>query len=279
MITWNWGCANVGQYTGGSPIVDIAYLARSDHRIQTLVALTERPRSRSELCELTGVSSSTMRRTLDEFDDRLWIRKDGYQYVATRLGEVIATGMTELIKRVETERELRSVWQWLPAAISEFPFETWSELTVTVAEPDAPYRPVRRFESLLRETTTVRFLRPEVALMDLCFDLLHQLIGEGVNVTLIDRPECHRYFLSTYPERSLEMVQQDNFTVLDHDDLPPYGIGLLDACVTISCYEVDSGTVHALIDTDAPEVREWAKSVYETHRSGARHVEPQKSAE
>ncbi|WP_202935133.1 helix-turn-helix transcriptional regulator [Halorussus amylolyticus] len=266
-------------YRGDSPVADIAYLARSDHRVPTLVALTERPRSRSELCELTGVSSSTMRRTLDTFDDRLWVRKEGYQYTATRLGEVVASGMEDLLERVEIERTLRSVWHWLPDAISEFPFETWSELTVTVAEPDAPYRPVGRFESLLRESTTVRFLRPEVALMDLCFDVLHQLIQEGVDVTLIDRPECHAYFLSTYPNRSSEMMRRENFTVLEHDDLPQYGLGLLDERVTISCYERDSGTVHAVIDTDAAPVREWAASVYETYRSGARSVEQQNRVE
>ncbi|UTF54858.1 helix-turn-helix transcriptional regulator [Natronosalvus rutilus] len=265
--------------TEDSPVVDIAYLARSEHRVPTLVALTERPRSRSELCELTGVSSSTMRRTLDEFDVRLWIRKDGYQYVTTRLGEAIASGMEDLIERVETERKLRYVWHWLPDEIGEFPFETWSELTITVAEPNAPYRPVGRFESLLRETTTLRFLRPEVALMDPCFDVLHQLIDEGVDVTLIDRPACHTFFLTTYPNRSSEMMQRDNCTILEHDDLPPYGVGLLDECITISCYEQDSGTVHALIDTDAPAVREWAKSVYKTYRVGSHYVEPQKSVE
>ncbi len=160
-----------------SPMDDIAYLARSEHRVPTLVSLTERPRSRSELCEVGGVSSSTMRRTLDEFDDRLWLRKEGYQYVATRLGEAIASGMEDLIERVETERTLRHVWHWLPDEISEFPFVTWSNLTISVAEPDAQYRPARRFESLLRRTTTLRFLRPEVALMDLCFDQLYQLVG------------------------------------------------------------------------------------------------------
>lgn len=261
--------------TSDSPIVDIAYLTRSEHRIPTLVALTERPRSRSELCELTGVSSSTMRRTLHEFDDRLWIRKDEYRFVATRLGEAIASGMEDLIERVATERTLRSVWRWLPDSISEFPFETWSKLTVTVAEPDAPYRPVRRFESLLRETTSLRFLRPEVALMDPCFDLLHRLAVEGLEVTLIDRPECHGYFLSTYPDRSSELLRQDGFTVLEHDDLPPYGIGLLDEHVTISCYDPGSGTVQAVIDTDDPSVREWAHSVFCTHRSSTRAVEAQ----
>nr|WP_240729998.1 MarR family transcriptional regulator [Halalkalirubrum salinum] len=220
-----------------------------------------------------------MRRTLDEFDDRLWVRKDGYQYVTTRLGAVIASGMEDLIDRVETERKLRAVWHWLPEAISELPFETWSDLTVTTAEPNAPYRPVSRFESLLREATTIRFLRPEVALMDLCFDLIHQLVGEGVEMTLIDRPECHQYFLSTYPKRSSEMVQQDNFTILEHANLPSYGVGLLDERVTISCYEENTGTVHALVDSDAPAVHEWATAVYERYRASAHHAEPQRRVE
>ncbi|MFC4544052.1 helix-turn-helix transcriptional regulator [Halosolutus amylolyticus] len=261
------------------PIDDIAYLARSEHRVPTLVALTTRPRSRSELCELTGVSSSTMRRTLGEFEARSWIRKEGYQYVATRLGETIASGMEDVIERVETERKLRDVWHWLPAEVSEFPIETWADMTVTVAEPDFPYRPVDRFESLLRETNEFRSLRPEVALMDPCLDVLSQLIDDGVGITLIDRPSCHTYFLSTYPDRSSEMLKQDNFTVLEHDELPPYGIGLLDDRVAISCYEQDSGTVRAVIDTDAPAVREWAESVYTSYRSDAQPLEPHRIVE
>jgi hypothetical protein len=47
----------------GSLIDDIAYLVRSEHRVTTLIDLTVRPRSRSELWEAAGVSSSTIRRT------------------------------------------------------------------------------------------------------------------------------------------------------------------------------------------------------------------------
>lgn len=146
-----------------SPIGDIAYLARSQHRIPALIALTERPRSRSELCEVTGVSSSTIRRTLDEFEDRIWIRKDGYQHTTTRLGEVIATGMEDLLERIETERKLRDVRHWLPDEIIEYPIETWVAMTVTVAKLDAPYRPVNRFEIPLQETNELRFIRSEIA--------------------------------------------------------------------------------------------------------------------
>ena len=257
-----------------SPIGDVAYLARSEHRVPALVAVTDRPRSRSELCELTGVSSSTIRRTLREFEDRSWIRKEGYRYTATRLGDAIASGMTDLIGLVETERKLRDVWHWLPDEVSEFPVETWSKLTVTVAEPDSPYCPVNRFESLLSRTSELRFLRPEVALMEPVLDELFGLIDDGVAITLVDRPSCHSYFRSTYPERSSEMMSRDNFTVLEHDELPSYGIGLLDDRVVISCYERASGTVQAVVDTDVPAVREWAESVYASYESDARPLEP-----
>lgn len=259
-----------------SPIGDIAYLTRSEHRVDALVAMTDRPRSRSELCELTGVSSSTIRRTLGEFETRSWIRKEGYQYVATQLGEAIASGMAELIDRVETERTLREVWHWLPEEVHEFSIETWSKMVVTVPELDAPYRPVNRFESLLRTTNEFRYLRPEVALMEPCLDRLCRLVDSDVAVTLVDRPSCHAYFLSTYPERSSALLDRDNFTVLEHEELPPYGLGLFDDRVAISCYERDSGTVRALIDTDAPAVREWTESVYAAYESDARPLEPQR---
>lgn len=259
---------------GDSPTADVAYLARADHRIPALVALAERPRSRAELCELTGVSSSTIRRTLDGFEARIWVRKDGYQYVATRLGEAVASGMQTLLDRLETERTLRTVWQWLPDDVGEFSVETWATMTVTVAEPDSPYRPVSRFESLLSTADELRYLRPEVALMEPCFERLPALLDAGADITVIDRPNCHAYFVSTYPDQCAALLDRAAFTVLEHDDLPPYGVGLLDDRTVISCYESGSGAVAAVVDTDAPPVREWATSIYERHRAEARRFDP-----
>ncbi|WP_256297806.1 helix-turn-helix transcriptional regulator [Haloarchaeobius salinus] len=259
---------------GDRSIADVAYLARSAHRIPTLIVLTDRPRSRSELCELANVSSSTMRRTLGEFEDRLWVRKDGYRYVATRLGEAVADGVAELLERLETERKLRDVWHWLPDVVAGLPVESWAELTVTVATPDFPYRPVNRFESLLRGTETLRCIRPEVALMEPCFDVLCRRVDDGLDTTIVDRLNCHTYFCSTYPERCTELLERENFTVLEHDGLPPYGTALLDDRIAISCYERESGTVQALVDTANPTVRKWAREVYERHSSEARPFEP-----
>lgn len=46
--------------------------------------------------------------------------------------------MEDLLERVETERKLRDVWNWLPDEVGDFPVETWTDLTVTVADPDPP---------------------------------------------------------------------------------------------------------------------------------------------
>lgn len=261
---------NKTQKGADSPIDDIAYLARSEHRVPTLVALTDRPRSRSELWELTGVSSSTIRRTLREFEDRCWIRRNGYQYEATQLGAAIADAMEELIDRVETEQTVRDIWHWLPDEESGFTIEMCVDATVTVAEPSDPYAPVNRFESLLQDKTTFRFVGSDVALFEPCKDVLRQQIVDGMETEIIDPPSVARYILSTYPDHCATPLESGNLTVLVHDELPRYGIGFFDDRIAISCYERDSGAVRVLIDTDVPAAREWAESTYATYRAEAR---------
>lgn len=262
-----------------SPIDDVSYLTRSEHRVSVLVALTDRSRSRSELSELTGVSSSTIRRTLCEFEARNWIRRDGSQFEATQLGTFVAATMTELLERFDIERTLRDVWHWLPGDESGFTIELCADAVVTVADSNDPYAPVNRFESLLRETSEFRFVGSDVALLEPCKDVLRRRIVDGMRTEIIDPPRAARYILSTYPEHCVAPLESGELTVFTHDDLPPYGIGLFDDRVIVSCYEENSGTVSAVIDTPVPAAREWAESVYDRYRSAAQPLEPERLVE
>ena len=255
-------------YTGvmGSPIDDIAYLARSEHRAPTLVALTVRPRSRSELWEMTGVSSSTIRRTLREFEDRNWIRRNGYQYEATQLGAYIASAVAELIERVETERKLRDVWHWLPGEESGFTIGMCSDAVVTVAEADNPYGPINRFRTLIRETDRFRFIGSSLPLLEPCRDEFCQRVIDGMQTEIIDPPSVARHIRSTYPELSSETLASGNLTIRLHDDLPPYGVGIFDHRIAIFGHDPDSVTVRVLLDTDSQEAREWAEAKYSFYR-------------
>lgn len=258
--------------TTSGPLDDIEFLARSEHRVVALDALAERPRSRAELHEVTGASSSTVGRTLRAFEDRNWVRRAGHRYEATQLGSFVAAGMGELMGRLETERSLRGVWRWLPDEACGFAVEMAADAVVTVAEADAPYRPVNRFVALLRETERFRFVGSDVALLEPCRNELRERIVGGMDAEIIDPPNVAEYILSTYRDHCSASIESGNVAVGVHDDLPDYGVSLFDDRVALSCYNPDSGAVRALVDTDAPAMREWAESTFESYRREARSL-------
>lgn len=249
-----------------SPLEDIEFLARSVHRATALDALARRPQSRADLLTITGVSQSTMGRTLREFEDRNWIRREGAEYEATPPGAFVANGMRDLVDRVKTEQTLRGVSEMLPDEASGFTLEMVADAVVTVADSDDPYRPVNRFLTLVRETEQFRFAGFNVALLQPCKDELCRQIVEGMQSELIDPPNVVQYIRSSCSEQFSETLENGDLTIRVHDNLPSYGIGIFDDRIAISGYDPTSGTVKVLVDTDSLEAREWAESVYETYR-------------
>ncbi|WP_081443498.1 helix-turn-helix transcriptional regulator [Haloterrigena turkmenica] len=255
--------------TTSEPLEDLEFLARSEHRVAVLEALAERPTSRADLRTKTGASASTIGRTLRAFDERNWIRRDGNRYETTQLGAFVAAGLRDLLARLETERALRDSWQFLPEA-SGFTVEMASRAVVTVAEPDAPYRPVNRFAALLRRTSRFRFVGADVALLEPCKDELRRSIADGMEAEIIDPSAVAGYILSNYREHCSAALESGNLSVSVHDEVPPYGVSLFDDRIAVSCYDPDSGMVRLLIDTDAPEAREWAESTFASYQRDAR---------
>ena len=256
----------MGDRDKGTPIDDIAYLARSEHRGPTLIALTVRPRSRSELWEMTGVSESTIRRTLAEFEDRDWVSRDGYQYKVTQLGAFIASAMAELIDRVETERKLRDVWRLLPDEETGFTIDMCSDATVTVAAPENPSGPINRFCSLIQETDRLQFTGLDVAMLDACKNELCDRIIAGMDTELINPPRVANYIRSNCPDLFSEALASGNLDIRLHDALPPFGVSIFDDRVAITGYDQEGVTVRVLVDTDGAAARDWAESIYTSHR-------------
>jgi len=260
--------------TTDAPLGDIEFLARSPYRIGALSALAEEPRNRTELQEAIDASSSTVGRLLREFEERRWIRRTGHEYETTQLGTFVASGMAELLERIETERQLRAVWSELPIDSCELPVEAVTDATVTVAEASAPYRPVDRFVSLLEDTDRFRFLGSELALIEPCRTEVCQLVVDGMRAEIIDPPGVAIDVLETYPELCARTLDTGNVTVYLHEDLPEYSLCLLDDRVAIPGYDPVSGTVRALIDTGTDAAREWAESTFALYRREAEPLPP-----
>ena len=256
--------------TLSAAIEDVAFLVRADHRVTALVAMADAPQSRSSLQVETGMSSSTISRTIRAFENKNWIERAGHAYETTPLGSFVATSVQELLERIETEQKLRCIWNWLPTDVCDIELRALSEAVVTVATTAEPYGPVNRFVSLLDGADEFRFLGSDIALFEPCRDELRDEILGGMRAEVIDPPEMADYIFSTYPDYCDELFESGNLTVMVNDDVPEYGLVLLDDHVGICGYDSTSGAARVMIDTDSAEILAWAESTYESYRRESR---------
>jgi predicted transcriptional regulator len=110
----------------------------------------------------------------------------------------------------------------------------------------------------------------DAGLYEPCKEAFRQAVREGTETERIDSPSVARHMCETYPERCAALQERDNLTILVHDDLPPYGLTLVDDRVAVSGYDPERGSVTAVVDTDAPAARAWGESVYASYRADAR---------
>ncbi|MCU4926116.1 transcriptional regulator [Halobacteria archaeon AArc-dxtr1] len=250
---------------------DIAFLVSSDHRVGVLDALARNSCDRHDLRAETGASSPTIGRILTDFQDRHWIDRDGNLYQLTGLGEFVANQFAEFRNAMAYQRRLREVWSWLPHEIDGFSIELFTDVVVSQPGPAYPYEPVERLTELLTTTRTMRGFG--MALLK--SGNLEPFFGH-----VVDGLECEYIYppavfedLLTWNERTvLNAAGHANYTILLHDDLPldeRCGICLFDDCVSICCYDPETGALQSLVDTESDAMRTWAESHYDQFRDEA----------
>lgn len=239
-----------------------------------LDALAEQPRSRADLRALTGASSSTIGRMLREFEERHWISREGHQYAATPLGGFVASGVIELVDRMETEQGLRDVMRWFPTdevdfdvvrCLSDAEIVRWSP-----TNPD-PTLHVRRVAEWLGAADRVRvaanMVTPSI-LEAIRKGIVHgeqtfeAVLTPDVFATVENDPEMASVLS--------ELVDSENYTAFAYDDLPvrffiaddTVGIGLSD----------DEDFLRELVVSDDEDVFAWAADTFEAYRDEAELV-------
>lgn len=151
------------------------------------------------------------------------IERTNGEFGLTDSGRLLADAVVRFKREAKSALRLASVLEAVGGTPPGVDIDAFAGATVTSAEQGNSYAPVNRFESLLRSTNELRFVGSEIGLMEPCLDAVVQLIGDGVDVTLVDRPSCTRYFLSEYPERSGESLERENFTVWETRTYPRTG--------------------------------------------------------
>lgn len=260
-----------------SAIQDIAFLARSEHRVAALEALSEGRRDRRDLREASGASDPTIGRVVGDFEDRSWIVRDGPHYELTSLGAFVTDRFFELREGMSTAETLREVWRWLPREMEAFAVEYFEDAVVANPGPNYPYTPVERVTHLLESTESIRGLGTTIYKSG-NLEVFCRRVLEGMETEYVYSPPILRAIVEWNPDLTARAFECDNCTVLLHDSLPDdgrCGLNVMDDRIGICGHDPETSRLEAVIDTASPEAREWAEAVYERCREEARPFEVQ----
>jgi len=254
------------------PLDQIDFLSRSEHRVEVLDALAERPHSRADLRALTGASSSTIGRMLGEFEDRCWIERVERRYEATPLGAFVASGMTDLVKRMETEQKLRDVIRWFPSEGVDFDVvRCLRDAEIVVPTESDPMVPIRRAGGQLRAGTRLRFLTTQVTVS--YFDSIREaVVRNGMAVEAVVTPAVYDTLTNDSAIGAVyqDLSDADDTAFFVTDDVPlivqiiddTVGIGLVDG----------AKNPRGLVCSDDETIHGWAVDTFETYCDRAEPV-------
>lgn len=254
------------------PLDDIAFLSRSNHRVDVLTELARDERTRRDLRETTGVSRPTLGRVLDGFQERGWISNEGREYALTPLGRLLVEEFSDLMNTVETIQELSELAPRLPLEELDFDLRLLAEARITTPSPTDATAHVRREEELAECAKNIRFFcnsaHPHTVKVyrDRVVEDGQQLeaiiAGEAMDAAS-DDPEM---------EASLQdLLASERTTIYRYDGIVPVMVGLLDDTAIIQPLD-DAGIPCALIETDNRVIRTWVKETIDSHQSEAEKI-------
>lgn len=254
-------------------LAEMEFLARSGNRIAVLEAVSERPHTRSELAERTGASQATLGRILRDFEERNWLARTDGAYVATPTGTLVADGVLDLRKRLETERRLRPVVGMLPDEL-DVDLRRLRTATLTTPTETRPSAPVTRSLDILREAGHIRAVSR--ALNDRTLRLLRRrAVADGCTVDGVFAARAIEALVDDDRLRPKlrELVAAESADIHVYEGPLSLAVTLADGTVCLLLRD-DDGVVQAALDTDDEAVAEWAASVHEQHRTAAEPLSP-----
>jgi predicted transcriptional regulator len=240
---------------------EIEFLALSTNRVDVLSQLAEGPQTRQELGAATGASQPTLGRILRDFEERHWVTPSSEGYEATATGRLVADGIGEFYSILETERKLREIIEWLPTEELTFDLRGLREATITVPSQTHPGAPVSRVIDLIKDAEQVKILSH--AFNDRTLEAVTDWVAaggsfEGVFSAAAIKPVADDAALA---DLLRELVDSETATVRIYDGPVPLAVTLTDSVVSLLVRD-DNGRLQAALDTDNPEVTDWAEELY-----------------
>lgn len=253
------------------PLDDVAFLARSNNRVDVLEALTEDDRTRRGLHEVTGISQPTLGRILEGFEARGWATNgrngNGSPYWLTPLGRLLAEEFGSLLDVAGTVQTLSELPPRLPLDEMDFDLRALSDATITTPKPTDATAHFRREAAVLADTTRLQFL---------CNQAQPETVGRYRDWVVEDGGHLEAVITGDAIDAALahpvmrthlrEMLATGRVSIYRYDGDVSFMTGLLDDTASIVPLN-DSGVPCAFIESTDDAVRAWVTDTLDSYRT------------
>lgn len=221
-----------------------------------------------ELAAYLDRSQRTIRRSLETLEENGLVchRKNAYRL--TQLGHQIAWAHCDYQQRIERVTEAAPLLIRLPFT-PVLPWEVLDGVEQTIAPPAAPDVPFDDVERSMKGANTIRGIAPHIERQYV--EVFGQHVFEfSTEVELILAPETIGSAGTFYPDQWDAALERDHFTVWPVEDVPPFGVILVDAAVVwIGVYPENGGGLVGTLRNDTETAVQWAREFFERYRTQA----------
>ncbi|WP_255169289.1 helix-turn-helix transcriptional regulator [Natrononativus amylolyticus] len=251
---------------------ELAFLSGSPVRVSILERLTTVVAQPSELVDHTGVSRTTVHRTLSELVDRNWARRVDGGYTATGAGALALDVYRTARTRFRTLERVEPVLSELDAPLEGEIGLSWLETAaVETATEGNPQRPLEWYVDRLEAVDGDR-LRGVTPIVSRQFMTAHApIVFGGTPTALVVGEEAFRAVREQYPEKLRESIALEGYELSVAAAEPSMGITLYGEHVFLGAYE--EGRLLAVVDSTDDRLRSWARTRYCRYADDARPAE------
>lgn len=266
-------CRTVSRHTMGTPLEDIAFLARSKSRVAILQALRGQSLDRRALETETGIPRSTLGRALGDLEEQGWVEQEDRTYRTTTAGTLVLDRFVPLLETMGGLRTLDGAVDLLPLddmGVEVRQLRDATVVTPTELQPTEPYDyHLEVLRAVDRLAVVARTAPPPVVAT------VHDEITAGRLDATFVLDESYLETLSTDDDIRAKWAEIADrpASIHRHHGPIPYMLAVLDETVHLwPCDE--NGDTWGLLEIENAAVRTWAEETISEYREEARQMEP-----
>ncbi|WP_408957070.1 helix-turn-helix transcriptional regulator [Natrinema sp. 74] len=237
-------------------------------RSELLAVLRDGPKTPNELEGDTSLSRSTVHRAIESLaDQRILADTDG-GFELTGFGRVVADEITGCRTAIATADRLRPLLETVATTPVTVPIEHLADAEVTYPQQAHAHVATRRITDLLADAERIRLFAGVIS--PLYLEMAYEQVQRGTEVVAIFDRRVVEILFSEYGSHAREAAQTGHFEILVYDRCP-FELFLCDATVGIAAHD-DDGFLRLFVESDDPDVFQWAESMYERYRDRSEYV-------